>query len=681
MTKLKVLLQLLRYFGAGWVFFRVLYALKRRSGWLKRRFPAYKWSDRPLSYWLHSDIPATPDGYVQWRKQSGIKFFFEDLPPKDLLDSSKVVDEAEKILTGSWPYFTTHRFDAGMPPNWHRNPVVGQEITTDRHWSKISDFDAGDIKYVWEPNRFSVVYTLVRAFAITQNSKYVAAFWELIDDWAKCNPPQMGPNWKCGQEATFRVIAWCFGLFAFHENATPEQISQLVAMIAAHGDRIEGNINYARSQNNNHGVSEGVGLWTIGTLFPELKNARQWARKGKVVVEAEIRRQVYEDGSYSQYSPNYQRVMLHDALWALRLGELNNDRFSAKTYALIEKSAKFLQQILDHDSGNVPNHGSNDSAFVLPLSNASLEDFRPVIQQAQYLIHRHRIFEGFGEDLLWLFGPDALNSPRFDIYALSGMLSAETGGYYTLRGQDSWAMIRCAEYRARPHHADQLHVDFWWRGINICCDAGTYLYNGDPPWKNGLAGTAVHNTVTVDGRDQMAPYSHFLWLDWSTGRVHYHDETYWEGSHNGYERLDPPASHRRAIRRVRDLWIVVDEVTSEHDYPCDLHWLIPDTPFRQGANRIELQTPEGNFFIYGSDSLQIVRAKEGNVQGWRSRFYGQKEPALSLTISKPIENTAYLWTVLSPREISIEQTTHDQVIIDGLSAKLGHDPLCTIEES
>ena len=33
---------------------------------------------------------------------------------------------------------------------------------------------------------------------------------------------------------------------------------------------------------------------------------------------------------------------------------------------------------------------------------------------------------------------------------------------------------------------DQLHLDLWWRGLNIAQDAGTYLYNADPPWDNPL---------------------------------------------------------------------------------------------------------------------------------------------------------------------------------------------------
>ena len=38
-------------------------------------------------------------------------------------------------------------------------------------------------------------------------------------------------------------------------------------------ERIEKNIDYAYSQKNNHGMSEAIGLLTIGLLFPELQQS------------------------------------------------------------------------------------------------------------------------------------------------------------------------------------------------------------------------------------------------------------------------------------------------------------------------------------------------------------------------------------------------------------------------
>lgn len=681
MKRLNIILQLLRYFGLHWLLFRLFYAFRLRTGWFHRQFPPFRWEDRPLSFWLRPDVPASSGEYAAWRIANAPRFFFSTLPAADTLPTSpSTIAEADAVFDGSWLYFTYHHFDVGMPPNWHRNPLTGQVIPADQHWSAISDFDSGDIKFIWEASRFSVVFTLVRAYAAARHAKYALTFWRLVDDWAVNNPPQIGPNWKCGQEASFRVMAWCFGLYAFREHATPDQIARLVSMIAAHGDRIEGNIDYARSLNNNHGVSEGVGLWTIGTLFPELKNARRWSQTGKQIIEAEISKQVYDDGSYAQYSPNYQRVMLHDAIWALRIGELNGDRFPKGTYDRVGKSVDFLLQVLDPVSGYVPNHGANDSALVLPLNDADPNDFRPVIQAAHYLVHRKRIFDGFDADILWLFGAEAVSSSKSDRnQGIQVYFAAPIGGYYTLRGEESWVMVRCAEYRARPHHADQLHVDFWWRGLNICCDAGTYLYNGDPPWQNGLSTTAVHNTITIDDRDQMTPYSRFLWMDWSLGRVHYHDNCYWQGSHDGYTRLKSPAAHRRAVMRLNDLWLVVDEVTSVGTHSCDLHWLLPEMPFNLSDSHIVLQTEQGEFYVYCSDQIEIKQAEPNDVQGWRSRYYGQKESALSLKSSKSMSGVTYFWTILSPRHLEIVQPDTNRLFVDGITAVFGSERLVTIE--
>ena len=186
-------------------------------------------------------------------------------------------------------------------------------------------------------------------------------------------------------------------------------------------------------------------------------------------------------------------------------------------------------------------------------------DFRPIVQLAWYVTHQKRLFDNLDEDLRWLFGASAVESVK-DTIQQQPAFAAPRGGYYTLRGAESWLMVRCATYKARPHHADQLHVDFWWRGVNLCCDAGSYLYNGAPPWENGLAATAVHNTISVDGLDQMTPYSHFLWLDWSHGHVEHHGADLFDGWHDGYHRLSSPVEHHRSIGRSGDVWLIQDRL-------------------------------------------------------------------------------------------------------------------------
>ena len=669
--------QLWRYLGPAWLLFRLKYVLQMRTGWLRRRMPVFVWETHPLGIWLKPDIPSEPEEYHVWRREHGGRFFFETLP--DLpREPQRIVEDTDAILAGCWRYFGHTVYDAGCPPDWHLNPMTSQRWPHDRHWTHVSDGGEDDIKLVWEASRFGVVYTLVRAYAITRDERYPRVFWQLIDDWAANNPPNTGANWGCGQEATFRAMAWCFGLYGFARaaNTTPAQIVGLAAMIAAHGERIERNIAYARSQKNNHAISEGVGLWTIGLLFPEFKRAQRWRQLGRRVIQAEVERQVYDDGAYVQHSMNYHRLMLHDLIWALRLGEVNNDRLPESVYSKFKQAVEFLTEFLDRESGQVPNYGANDGSLILPLNTCDYLDYRPVLQAGYFLLNKNRLFEPgpWDEDLLWLFGPEALDSAVEATHPIQDSFAGPTGGYITLRGQQSWAMVRCAQYRDRPSDADQLHVDLWWRGINIACDAGTYLYTAAPPWNNGLSSTRVHNTVTVDGQDQMRRASRFLWLDWAQGTTQHHAQSdaghmaYWQGCHEGYARLALPVMHRRGVVRLgAERWVIIDALESSGDHAYALHWLLPDLPHNrdetQGA--LTLDTPHGPYQIRmftpdAAGQLSVVRADSNSVRGWRSRYYAHKEPAISLALTLRGSSTHFL-TLFGPPDTTV--TSSERAII------------------
>ncbi len=187
-------------------------------------------------------------------------------------------------MSGEFPFFEHAWIPCGRLPDWHRNPLTGQQAPADGHWSRLSEFGSGDIKLVWELSRFGFVFPLVRAYWRTGDESLAECFWRLVEDWRTHNLPQAGVNWKCGQEASFRVMAWCFGLYGFWEAAasSPTRVSRLAQMVAVTGRRIASNLRYALSQLNNHGISEAAGLWTLGTLFPEFRLAAGWRKSGSL---------------------------------------------------------------------------------------------------------------------------------------------------------------------------------------------------------------------------------------------------------------------------------------------------------------------------------------------------------------------------------------------------------------
>ncbi len=679
--QIKTLASLYRELGLRWSVFRFAYAVRFWSGLIRLQTPQYQWTERPLGHWLRAGIPSEAHAYAAWRKTNAAAFFptvGARSPRPDY--GAKAIKEADTLINGELKYFSHEYYQTKFPPNWHKDPLSGIELDPTKHWSQIpndhviarrakpdeaipmneetaSAKNASqrhvDIKFIWEPNRFAFVYTLVRAYAATGDEKYSQAFWQLIQDWADHNPPNTGPNWMDGQEIALRLMAWTFGFQQFFNSpsSTPQRIGNFTLYVAAQAERIYKNIGYAISTRSNHTVSEAFGLWMVGLLFPELKAAKQYFNLGKRLLEEQAAKQIFPDGSYSMYSLNYHRFILHIYLYMIRLSQLNQSPVSTLILQKVTSSLEYLSHLINPQTGEMPAYGSNDGALVLPLNNCDFTDYRPLLQLGWYITRGERLFEPgpWDEDLFWLYGEEALlpgpsptgrrapaqsSSPLGRGVMDEGASSFPYGGIYLLHNANSRAFIRCTDFTARPSHADQLHVDLWIRGYNIACDAGTYLYSGEGHWRNGLARTAAHNTVTVDGKDQMTMLSRFTWINWAKGRVLEHTDKLWQGEHDGYK----PVRHVRTVMALEgDRWLVIDDLEADEPHRYALHWLLNDFPFEQKDNSVLLSLHGMKYKVQvgineGNSKIAILRADPNSTRGWRSRTYGHKEPAISLSL-------------------------------------------------
>jgi len=680
LTKLRTPASLYRELGPRWTLFRLLYAFRLRTGLIRLQMPMGEWRD------YENHISKKSAGRVE-------RVFFplvsrpSDLPENIPWDTQKAIDEANRILNGEIKYFAHEFHQTGFPPNWHEDPVSGIELDSTKHWSQISEGNVAarrswvlpkqsphnrrllledsqrhyDIKFIWEPNRFAFVYTLVRAYAASQNENYAEAFWTLIEDWAQHNPPNTGPNWMDGQEIALRLMAWTFGYHQFSNSpsSTPQRKENFTLYIAAQAERIYKNIDYAISTRSNHTISEAFGLWLAGLLFPELKDSEKYLSLGRKLLEQEAAAQIFPDGSYSMYSLNYHRFILHIYLYAICLGELNNSPFSNSLYSSISASIDYLSLLIAPQTGEMPVYGSNDGALVLPLNNCDFTDYRPLLQLGWYITKKEFLFEPgpWDEDVFWLCGNSTLipnpspagrrepESPSPIGRGVRGEgASFPNGGIYTLHNTNSKALIRCTDFRTRPSHADQLHVDLWIHGHNIAIDAGTYLYSGEGMWRNGLAHTSAHNTITVDGKDQMTMVSRFTWTNWSKGKVLKHEENLWQGEHNSYKSV----SHKRTVISLDgDRWLVVDNLIANEAHHYALHWLLTDCEYgvqelAPASFGVELNYMTSKLvdskikiqlgLLDGNANFSLVRADPNSTRGWRSRYYGHKEPAISVML-------------------------------------------------
>jgi hypothetical protein len=621
---------------------RALHDWKRRHGLLKSRFPLYDWSQRPLASWLSAGVPADPAAYRQWRQQSAPAFFFPPGQPPSHPWMQSAIPEADAALQGRFRYFSDRYGNLGLPVDWFANPFTGQRQDPDRHWCDMGDFEAGrgDIKYIWEPARFAWAYALVRAYAVSGEQCYAEGFWTLFESFRQANPPNLGPHWQCGQEIAIRSLACVMALHAFGNSpaTTDQRVADMVVFLAASAERIYHNIDYARWQMGNHAVSEAAAIYTVGVLFPELKDAARWRRRGLAVLEDETRQFNWADGSYAQHSMNYQRLMLQQYLWSMRLAQLNGHTVSQRLRDRMAASYRFLHQMQD-ETGRLPNYGPNDGALILPLSGCDYGDYRPVLGAMHYLLTGNLLQEvgPWAEDLLWLFGPQALNAPAGPIERTSR--NFPVGGYFTIRSDRSWAMTRCHTYRNRPNQADMLHLDLWHDGCNVLRDSGSYSYF-DPQnnWNGYFVSTAAHNTVVVGGTDQMIKGPRFRWYSLleshCSGRARCGPFELWQGEHHGYQRLASRAIHRRCVCRISSLtWLVVDDVIGEGVESAELFWHLADAPASDDGHAVHLSLPTGpaQLLVACSDGgaiRQLGRGLDGEMRmGWQSLLYGRKDPA------------------------------------------------------
>jgi hypothetical protein len=529
-----------------------------------------------------------------------------------------------------------------------------------RHWTAYETSAAllaplhaqfSDIKFLWEPARFGWAFTLGRAYRVAQNEKYAEAFWRSFALFTDANPPCLGPHWMSGQEVALRLMAftWAGQVFEAAAASTPERKRQLALSVAVHAARIPPTLPYARSQHNNHLLTEAAGLLSAGLALPDHPSAARWRGLGWRWLNEGLQSQIDSYGEYSQHSTNYHRLMLQVVLWTNALVRKFDLHWHGQTLEAVGRSVHWLLSLLETGSGRVPNLGANDGAYIFPLTVLPFSDHRPVAHAAARAFLDYDLPHGAWDEMaLWfaaqVAGPRSVSLPRY--------LGDQ------LYGPHSWAYFRTAQFNCRPSHADQLHLDLWWRGENVACDPGTYLYNAPAPWNNSLVTAFLHNTVTLDGRDQMQRAGRFLYLDWvnayrkplpveETAELQRVRGRYWAGNYR----------HTRIVSvRDDDHWQVTDELLPApfrlRPITARLHWLLPDWEWEivEGGQGMEVRllSPLGPLTLAIQHSplpappvFSIVRAGEALLdspasdpaRGWVSPTYGVKLPALSLSVT------------------------------------------------
>jgi hypothetical protein len=597
-------------------------------------------------------------------------------------NAARYLEAADRIVAGRFDVFTLQDVELGSPPRWNRDPKTGVEAPLS--FGKLLNYRnpalVGDIKYLWELNRHLHLVTLAQAYALSGNARYFGVIRQHLESWFAACPYRMGPNWSSALEPAIRLINWSVAwqllggasspLFKDAEGAHFGR--RWLESVHQHAEFVRGNFSLY-SSTGNHLIGEAAGLFVAAVTWPFWAEARGWAEEAKAVLEREALLQNAPDGVNREQAVSYQQFELDLLLLPLFAGRANGKKFSAAFESRIEAMLEYLASIMDV-GGNVPMIGDSDDGLVVRLAQSDgYCNYRSLLATGAILFRRAAFKAKAGkldDKTRWLVGEGA--DAAFELLDGTGtqlpMRRAFThGGYYILgcdfETENEIRLVADAGPVGYPPlaghgHADALAFTLSVAGKEFLIDPGTYAYHTQGPWRRYFRGTAAHNTLRVDGKDQSESGGNFMWLRkadtqcalWrpSEGR------DVFEGWHDGYAHLPDPVLHRRRIsleKRTRQV-VIEDtlQMAGQHDielfFHCSERCQVDPAPggwaVSQGGKTLLLRLPQAE-----QASVQVYSGSTSPISGWVSRRYDDRRPAPTIAWRARLKGEIVLHTQIT----------------------------------
>ena len=574
-------------------------------------------------------------------------FFFAAEQVELLLEQvrQRLPGQAEQIISRS-ERILAHRFDLlgfkglnfGEPIHWGLDAVHSKEAPLKGfHRVHYLDFDeVGDCKVTWELNRHQHLVTLAKAYRLTGDLRYASEIRSQWRDWHAANPYPLGINWASTLEVGFRSLSWMWMYYLLEgtEALGPRFREEWLRAQALNGRHLEKYLSTYFSPNT-HLLGEGVALFLLGTLCTELSGAERWKARGWQIVLEEARRQVTSDGMHFEKSTYYHVYALDFFLHAVILASVNGFSVLQEMEEILEKMLNVLSVL--GSAGQPPRLGDDDGGRLFDHARNRAEHMLDPLAAGAILFQRGD-FKGLARELreetIWLLGmggieqwdkietqvpaPVSAALESVQIYALS-----TSAGRLTIDGGPS------AEQSHGHNHADALSVCLQAEGRALLIDPGTCEYVGPGPERNRFRGTAMHNTLRVDAKDQADPDGPFSW----TQHFRAHTERWiagesfdlFVGSHDGYLRLPAPVLHRRWVLALRSgIFLVRDVAEGSGQHQLDISWHLAPELKAQGEHLFRFENTGHGLAIL---TAQGHSWKEEILRGQWSAVYGQQSAA------------------------------------------------------
>jgi len=679
-----------------------LNSLAERRGWSSlNKLPA----DGAFELLLSESFRTDEDLLTHFRTRKGPTFFaglgdrtrsISEFKRQWPAAEREILENADRILSGQFDLLGYFGLSFGDPIDWHLEPLAAKSAPL-IHWSSLDYLNAesvGDKKIIWELNRHQYFGLLGMAYWLTSDEKYAEVFKNHLLAWMDQNPPKKGINWASSLEIALRSISWLWAFQFFKDTPAldSDTFKRALKFLYLNARHLETYLSTYFSPNT-HLTGEALGLFYLGTMLPEFREASRWKQKGRKILLDQLEFHVKPDGVYFEQTSYYHRYTADFYTHFSILSRLNGEH-------LLKDVDSALQALLDHmmfvtrPDGTTSFWGDDDGGRLLKLDRRPPNDFRSALSTGALLFERgdYKFVAGeLAEESFWLLGPES--AAEFDQLKASApaklSMGFSDGGYYVMR--DGWSKdANYLFFDCGPHgtlncghaHADALSFDLAANGSTVLIDPGTFTYTGSQELRDWFRSSTAHNTLTLDGESSSVPLGPFSWKSIANCRTSKWLTTnrfdFISGSHDGYQRLNKPAGQSREIFFLKNgYWILRDQITSEGIHNADL-WF----HFSSNAAPVIEAPDHDTTAVVTRDELGelsiCVFAKDGRWRredGWASNCYGEKSPARVYAYSLRLNGNEEILTFLLPRKSATSKTPQIRQVeaIGGKAFEISHD--------
>jgi len=569
--------------------------------------------------------------------------------------AQRVVAAADALLAGDWPVFHTVRTDVPAEPNWFLDPVTGIEAPRRGYAFRLPYRDekrVGNLKHVWEPSRHQATTLLAVAWWLTGNPAYAERVAAHLTSWWRENPFLEGIHWTSGIEVGLRLISWtwiralmadwdgCAALFDRNDTFN-EQVYQHQRYIAAL---------YSRgSSANNHLIAELAGLACASAAFPWFEQSSDWQRWSHRRLLQEATRQTYPDGFNREQATDYHMFVLEMLLASSLATRLASKPMGADLNDILQRMADALAATFDA-TGRPPRFGDGDDGRGLLLDSPDIPPCIGLLGAAKCLIGAPPWWPQTADTMLAEIAAQICPGTVIERRTPFPVVFSGAGQAFMRAGEGTEEIwVRCDHGPlgylsiAAHGHADALSVELRCGGVEVLVDPGTYCYHDQPEWRRYFKGTAGHNTLAVDGLDQIEYGGPFLWLAGlipnldrcSVGHGAAIQE--WQAHHDGYRRLADPVTHHRHVTldaEARSLTIIDWIEAKQPREVCLSFHLGPEIAASLDGSVVYMQwdTAQARSRINLPSELRWAMhcGEISPPLGWYSRGFGHREPSPTL---------------------------------------------------